>query len=73
MLCEGKCDQVEVKVQGHVFTTDFYALTLGGCDFILGVYWLKTLGLILWDFLQLTMAFELEGRQVELQGLHPKE
>lgn len=52
MLCEGRSNQVAFRVQGYDFTIVFYALTLGGCDVILGVYWLKTLGLILWDFMQ---------------------
>lgn len=71
-LCEGRSDQVAFKVQEHNFTTNFYALILGDCNVILGVYWLKTLGPILWDFMHLTMTFELEGRKVELCGLHPR-
>lgn len=71
MLCGGHCDQVAFKVQGNKFTTNFYTLTLGGCDVIFGVYWLKTLGPILWDFLQLTIVFKLEIRKLELQGLRP--
>lgn len=73
MFCDGKCDKVIVRVQGYTFTIGFYTLTLGGCDVILGVNWLKELGPILWDFCQLIMAFEMEGKKVKLRGLHPKE
>lgn len=72
MICDRKCDQVALRVQGYTFTTYFYALTLGGYDVILGVYWLKELGPILWDFGQLTMALELKGNEVKLRDLHPK-
>lgn len=73
IFCEGRCDQVALRVQGHTFTTEFYALTLGGCDIILGVYWLKDLGPILWGFCQLTMAFVSEGKEMQLRRLHSKE
>jgi hypothetical protein len=34
---------------------DLYILPLAGCGMILGIRWLRTLGPILWDFLNLTM------------------
>ena len=49
---------------------DFFRLPLRGCDLMLGVQWLKTLGLITWDFNTLSMKFRLEGRKVTLKGLH---
>ena len=61
LSCDGKCDQAALRMQGYTFTADFYALTLEGCDAILGVYWLKELGSILWDFNKLIMAFEVAG------------
>lgn len=46
---------------------------MGGCDIVLGIQWLRTLGPIIWDFLKLTMAFSWRGTQVLLQGLKPIE
>ena len=49
--------------------TNFLALPLQGCDIVLGIQWLKTLGPIVWDFQALTMQFKVNGRQVILHGL----
>jgi hypothetical protein len=68
---EGKCSVVAMKIQGNIFSTEFYFLTLGGCDIVLGVQWLRTLGLIIWDFLKLTMACTWLGTSILLQGLKP--
>jgi len=46
----GKSREVEVKMQGYIFRTEFFILPLAGCDAVLGIQWLRTLGPILWDF-----------------------
>jgi hypothetical protein len=43
----GCCMEVEVKIQGSSFRTDFFILPLAGCDAVLGIQWLHTLGPIL--------------------------
>ena len=53
----GACQDLQVQVQGQDFCTDLNVRPLGGCDLVLGTQWLKTLGLIQWDFNLLTMAF----------------
>jgi hypothetical protein len=67
----GRCYSVSLKIQGHLFTADFYVLPLGGCDVVLGVKWLRTLGPVLRDFQLMTMAFNQASHCVTLQGLHP--
>lgn len=52
---EGRCHSVTLKIQGHMFTTTFYLIPLGGCDMVLDVDWLSTLDLVLWDFNLMTM------------------
>ena len=32
--------------------SNMFAMPLGGCDVILGTQWLRTLGPILWDFVE---------------------
>lgn len=44
-------------------------MLLGGCDVVLGVSWLSTLGPILWDFLKLNISFDYNGRAILLHGL----
>ena len=45
------------EVQGLQQSTNFFVLFLRGCDMVLGIQWLITLGPILWDFKALTMQF----------------
>jgi len=65
----GKSREVEVKMQGYIFRTEFFILPLAGCDAVLGIQWLRTFGPILWDFTQLEMRFRYEGTGCTLCGL----
>jgi hypothetical protein len=42
-------------------------------DLVLGVDWLRLLGPILWDFVELTMKFQQGKKEVQLQGMRPTE
>lgn len=55
-------------VQGVEFTADMRLLPLGGCDMVLGVQWLSTLGPVLWDFKNLKMEFTVLGTKHTLKG-----
>jgi hypothetical protein len=46
-----------------------FSIDMGGCDIVLGVEWLHTLGPILMDFKDLTMQFQQEGQQYKFQGI----
>ena len=48
-----------------------FALTLGRYDVVLGTQWLRTLGPILWDFVELWMQFSPDGHNHTLKGLQP--
>jgi hypothetical protein len=65
----GRSREVKVKLQGIVFRTDLFILPLAGCDAVLCIRWLRTLGPILWDFSGLTMKFTWAGSPCVLQGL----
>jgi hypothetical protein len=69
--CQGCCTSVSFCLQGHFFSTTLHLLTLGGCDAVLGIDWLRTLGPILWDFVALTMKFTVHKKEIQLQGLLP--
>jgi len=62
---------LSLKIQGHCFSTDFYLTPLGGCDVVLSVDWLHTLGPILWDFNLMTMKFGQEPHSTLQHGLTP--
>lgn len=48
---------------------DLFLLTLGGCDLVLGVDWLRSSGTIQWNFANLSTSFFVEGKHIFLQGL----
>ena len=45
-------------------------LPLGGYDVVFSTQWLSTLGVINWDFKNLSMGFKYGGQQVLLHGLN---
>ncbi|KAF9671218.1 hypothetical protein SADUNF_Sadunf12G0024600 [Salix dunnii] len=62
---------VASKLNLHI--SYFYLLSLGGYDAVLGAHWLRTLGLILWDFSKLTMEFRFQGKIYRLAGIPTRE
>ena len=64
----GKCSHVLVNIQGFQFHLDCFLLPVSGCDIVLGVEWLRSLGFIWWDFSKLTMQFTWKGQNVQLTG-----
>ena len=65
MVVKKGCKKVNWETQRMTYTTDFLVLTLMGCDLVLGVHWLRELGLITWDFSKLTMEFTV-GNQFRI-------
>lgn len=63
-----ECKQFQWVLQGHTYATDVMVIPLGGCDMVLGVQWLATLGNIQWNFKDLTMMFEQGRKKVMLRG-----
>ncbi|KAF5468519.1 hypothetical protein F2P56_012664 [Juglans regia] len=68
LVSSGSCEEV-IKVQDSKFRIPFHVLALGGCDIVLGVQWLKTLGLICWDFNSMSMSFTVGQSKITLHGL----
>ena len=62
---------IKVLVQGYTFTVDLNVLPLGDYELVLGTQWLRTLGMIQWDFRAMFMKFQHMGTTVTLEGLHP--
>ncbi|XP_042979958.1 uncharacterized protein LOC122310144 [Carya illinoinensis] len=66
---EGICRTAQLKVQGNLLKPPLHLLELAGCDIVLGVQWLETLGPITWDFSKLLMTFMCEGKTIEFKGM----
>ncbi|GJU14591.1 hypothetical protein Tco_1142557 [Tanacetum coccineum] len=56
--------------QNEVFTSDVMLLPLGGCEMVLGIQWLATLGDMQCNFKKLIMKFNHKGRQLVLRGMN---
>jgi predicted aspartyl protease len=48
--CQGICPNVPLNIQNQFFTLPFYLIPIKGVDVVLGIAWLRTLGLIQVDF-----------------------
>ena len=40
----GKCHKVKLQMQEYNLESDFFAVSLGEVDVVLGIHWLQTLG-----------------------------
>jgi hypothetical protein len=69
IVSPGKCKNTKVRLQGCTFLLGFYILPLASCNVVLGIQWLRTLGPILWDFLNFTMQFVYKERTCLQEGL----
>lgn len=63
--------QEKVKIQWFKFPISFHVLPLGACELVLGVQWLRTLGSVMWDFVDMLMGFQWEGQSIKWPGLSP--
>lgn len=66
---QGEIEGVEWKFQRTIFQTEVMLIPLQGCDVVLGVQWLATLGPITWEFKKLEMGFMWKNQKVWLQGI----
>ncbi|XP_042027248.1 uncharacterized protein LOC121774436 [Salvia splendens] len=66
--CKSMCKGMRWWLRGTPFVTDVILLPLGNCDMVLGIQWLETLGVIQWDFKNLTMDFTLNGQRHLVRG-----
>lgn len=57
MKCGGHCDNVKLQMGDYHLKTHKFSINMGGCDIMLGVEWLSTLGPVTMDFKDLYMIF----------------
>ncbi|XP_061353954.1 uncharacterized protein LOC133298640 [Gastrolobium bilobum] len=68
LLCEKKCLDVKLLIQGHQFVVDLWVIELHDLGIILGIMWLAKLGRVIHDYDLLTMEFEWCSKRVLLKG-----
>ncbi|XP_070015925.1 uncharacterized protein LOC142174252 [Nicotiana tabacum] len=57
--------------KGVSFDLDMLVLPIGGCNMVLGIQWLITLGDIMWNFRKLKMEFTIMVQKIPLRGIQP--
>ncbi|GJU51961.1 transposon ty3-G gag-pol polyprotein [Tanacetum coccineum] len=68
LVSVSECKGFSWKLRGETFTTDVMFLPLGGCDMVLGIQWLSTLGDIKCNFKELKMEFVYNHKKITLRG-----
>lgn len=66
---QGKIDGFKWNFQTTEFETDIMLIPLQGCDMVLGIQWLASLGPISWEFKKLEMGFLWKNQKVLLNGI----
>lgn len=69
MKCEGRCENFKLQMGDYQLKTHMFFIHMGGCDFVLGAEWLRTLGPITMDFQELYMSFKQNNYTHTLRGL----
>jgi hypothetical protein len=57
MKCGGQCENGRLQIGNYQLKYHMFSIDMGGCDIVLGVEWLRTLGPIIMDFKELMMQF----------------
>jgi hypothetical protein len=65
----GHCENVCLQIGHYHLKSHMFAIDMGGCNIVLGVEWLHTLGPITMEFKELTMYFQQDGQQYHFQGI----
>ena len=68
--CGGWYENVKLQMGDYHLKTHKFAIDMGGCDVVLGVEWLRTLGPISMDFQELYINFTKEGDTHHLKGIN---
>ncbi|KAF3641486.1 hypothetical protein FXO38_21615 [Capsicum annuum] len=74
MLGHGLETESEGLITPHVSIyamNDMLVLPIRGCNMVLGIQWLATLGDVMWNFRKLRMEFTIMGHKVSLRGIKP--
>ncbi|GKA11996.1 reverse transcriptase [Tanacetum coccineum] len=67
LISNSECKGFEWQLQGETLAADMMILPLGGCELVLGIQWLSTLGDIKCNFKLLRMEFNYNKRRMVLR------
>ncbi|XP_061340171.1 uncharacterized protein LOC133286737 [Gastrolobium bilobum] len=73
LICDKKCLQVKMVIQGHTIVTDLYVLDLCTLNIVLGMQWLVTLGRVTHNYGELSMEFTWNNKLILLRGIIPQQ
>lgn len=59
-ISSGVFSQLNWTMQSHKFCGDLRLLTLGGCDLVLGAYWLRKLGYVMFKTIQVVYLLQAQ-------------
>ncbi|KAK2990954.1 hypothetical protein RJ640_002962, partial [Escallonia rubra] len=63
---DAMCQDFSWTLQDIEFKSNMMVLPLGGCECVLGLQWLRKLGQVQFDFQEMTMTINVEGRPITL-------
>jgi hypothetical protein len=66
MKCEGHCKNVKLQMGDYHLKIQMFSIATGGCDVVLGVEWIRTLGPITMDYQELYMSFTKDAHPYTL-------
>jgi hypothetical protein len=69
MKFEGNCENVCLQIGQYNLKPHMFSIDMGGCDIVLGIECLHTIGPILMYFKELTMQFQQEVQQYKFHGI----
>jgi hypothetical protein len=69
MKCGGHCENFKLQMGDYHLKNNMFSIAMGGCDIVLGVEWLHTLGPITMDYQDLYMSFTQDAHTYTLQGI----
>jgi hypothetical protein len=58
MKCGDQCENVRLQIGHYSLKSHMFSIDMNGCDIVMGVEWLCTLGPITMEFKELTMSFQ---------------
>lgn len=68
LIYDSICNHFKWCMQGQWFEASVLLMPLKGCELILGMEWLNSLGMVKWDFPNLRMEFCIQGKEAVLQS-----